>query len=272
MFTYAFQYQRAQSAAHAVSLATELPDAKFLAGGQTLVQTMKLRLAAPSDLIDLGAIEELRGIHSDERTVTIGAMTRHVDVSRSADVRRRIPALADLASQIGDRQVRNRGTLGGSLANNDPAADYPAAVLALAARITTDRRTIPADDYFMGLYATALEPPSELITSVSFPVPRRAAYVKFKSPASRFALVGVFVADFGDHVRVAVTGAGPCVFRVTAMEKALGTHFAAEALADIRVDPDGLSTDLHASAAYRAHLIPVLARRAVMAAMAHASA
>ena len=198
--------------------------------------------------------------------VEIGAMTRHADVASSPEVRKAIPALASLAGMIGDRQVRHMGTIGGSLANNDPAADYPAAALGLGATITTNKRKIEADKFFTGLYETALEP-GELITSVSFPAPRRAAYMKFKNPASRFAIVGVFVADFGGNVRVGVTGAGPCAFRQADMEKALSAKFAPEAVAGIKVKADGLNNDLHASPEYRAHLITVMAKRAVEAAL-----
>jgi carbon-monoxide dehydrogenase medium subunit len=227
---------------------------------------MKLRLASPSDLIDLGTIKELSGIKVSGSTVEIGAMTRHADVAGSKDVQKAIPALAALAGIIGDRQVRHMGTIGGSLANSDPAADYPAAALGLGATITTNKRKIEADKFFKGLYETALEA-SELITSVSFPVPKRAAYMKFKNPASRFAIVGVFVADFGGgKVRVAVTGAGPCAFRQADMEKALAAKFAPDAVAGIKVKADGLNNDLHASPEYRAHLVTVMCKRAVEAA------
>jgi carbon-monoxide dehydrogenase medium subunit len=193
-------------------------------------------------------------------------MTRHADVASSSEIRKTIPALASLAGIIGDRQVRHMGTIGGSLANNDPAADYPAAVLGLGATITTNKRKIEADKFFKGLYETALEA-GELITSVSFPVPKRAAYMKFKNPASRFAIVGVFVADFGGKARVGVTGAGPSAFRQAEMEKALSAKFAPESVASIKVKPDGLNNDLHASPEYRAHLITVMCRRAVEAAL-----
>jgi aerobic carbon-monoxide dehydrogenase medium subunit len=263
---HAFEYHRPSSLADAVRLAGKAGETKLLAGGQSLVQAMKLRLAAPSDLIDLNAIAELRGIKSDGKTVTVGAMTRHAEVAASADVKKAIPALAALAEQIGDRQVRNQGTIGGSLANNDPAADYPAAVLGLGATVVTNKRKIDADKFFRGMFETALEP-GEIITQVSFPVPKRAAYVKFKNPASRFAIVGVFVADTGGGVRVAVTGAGPSVFRQGEMEKALGAKFAPESVAGVKVKPDGLNSDLHASADYRAHLVSVMAKRAVEAAL-----
>lgn len=266
---HAFNYHRAGSLAEAATLAGK-GEAKLLAGGQSLVQAMKLRLASPSDLVDLGALKELQGIKSDGKSVTIGAMTRHAEVQHSAEVKKAIPALAALAGMIGDRQVRAMGTCGGSIANNDPAADYPAAVLALNATITTNKGKHEADKFFTGLYETALKP-GEIITSVTFQVPKRAAYMKFKNPASRFAIVGVFVADFGtggsNAVRVAVTGAGPCVFRQADMEKALAAKFAPESAAGVKQKKEGLNTDLHASAEYRAHLVTVMAKRAVEAAL-----
>src|SRR5712692_6524462 len=263
---HAFEYHRPASTKDALALASKKSEGKYLAGGQSLVQAMKLRLSAPSDLIDLGTIKELSGIKASGSAVEIGAMTRHADVAGSAEVKKAIPALAALAGMIGDRQVRHMGTIGGSLANDDPAADYPAAVLGLGATVTTNKRKIEADKFFKGLYETALEP-GELITAVSFPVPKRAAYMKFKNPASRFAIVGVFVADFGGKVRVGVTGAGPCAFRQADMEKALAAKFAPESVASIKVKPDGLNNDLHASPEYRAHLITVMAKRAVEAAL-----
>jgi len=263
---HAFEYHRPASSKDAIALAGKKDEGKYLAGGQSLVQAMKLRLASPTDLIDLGTIKDLAGIKVSGSAVEIGAMTRHADVAGSKDVQKAIPALAALAGIIGDRQVRHMGTIGGSLANNDPAADYPAAVLGLGASITTNKRKIEADKYFKGLYETALEA-GELITSVSFPVPKRAAYMKFKNPASRFAIVGVFVADFGGKVRVGVTGAGPSAFRQAEMEKALSAKFAPDAVASIKVKADGLNNDLHASPEYRAHLITVMAKRAVEAAL-----
>jgi aerobic carbon-monoxide dehydrogenase medium subunit len=264
---HAFEYHRPSSTKDAVALGSKKDEGRYLAGGQSLVQAMKLRLSSPTDLIDLGTIKELAGIKVSGNAVEIGAMTRHAEVAGSTEVKKAIPALAALAGIIGDRQVRHMGTLGGSIANNDPAADYPAAVLGLGATVSTNKRKIEADKYFKGLYETALEP-GELITSVSFPVPKRAAYMKFKNPASRFALVGVFVADFGGgKVRVAVTGAGPSVFRQAEMEKALAAKFAPDAVANIKVKPDGLNNDLHASPEYRAHLITVMAKRAVEAAL-----
>ncbi|MGH8327535.1 MAG: FAD binding domain-containing protein [Steroidobacteraceae bacterium] len=258
----AIAYHRPASIAEAAKLAQSEPEARILAGGQSLLPSMKLGLLAPAAFIDLGAVGELRGIRGDRKAITIGAMTTHAAVAQSREVMELLPALARLAAGIGDPQVRNRGTIGGSLANSDPAADYPAAVLALNATIRTNRRAIAADDFFKGLFETALSP-GELVTAVEFPVPKSAAYVKFQQPASRFALVGVFVAQTSAGVRVAVTGASPCVFRVQALEVALARRFAPQACEGIAISPDGLSEDIHASAAYRAHLIPVLARRAM---------
>jgi len=263
---HAVEYHRPSTTKDALALGTQKPEGRYLAGGQSLVQAMKLRLSSPSDLIDLAALGELKALSADSGTVTIGAMVRHAEVAASPAVQKAIPALAQLAGIIGDRQVRHMGTIGGSLANSDPAADYPAAVLGLGATITTNKRKIEGDKFFTGLYETALEP-GELITQVAFPAPKRAAYMKFKNPASRFALVGVFVADFGGNVRVGVTGAGACAFRQSEMEKALAQKFAPESVAAIKVKPDGLNNDLHASPEYRAHLITVMAKRAVEAAL-----
>jgi len=267
---HAFEYHRPSTTKDALALGAQKSEGRYLAGGQSLVQAMKLRLSSPSDLIDLAAIGDLKALSADSGSVSVGAMVRHAEVAASPAVQKAIPALAQLAGIIGDRQVRHMGTIGGSLANSDPAADYPAAVLGLGATITTNKRKIEADKFFQGLYETALEP-GELITQVTFPAPKRAAYMKFKNPASRFALVGVFVADFGsggkDAVRVAVTGAGPCAFRQSDMEKALSQKFAPESVAGIKVKPDGLNNDLHASPEYRAHLITVMAKRAVEAAL-----
>jgi len=261
---YDFEYQRADSVDEAAERLGANTEAKVLAGGMTLLPTMKLRLAQPDVLVDLGGVEELRGVSGSD-PVIVGAMTTHAEVAASAQIRGHIPALAALAAGIGDAQVRNRGTLGGSLANSDPAADYPAAVLGLGATICTNRRRIPAGQYFRGMFETALEP-DEIIVSVSFPKPARAGYAKFANPASRYAVVGVFVADTAEGLRVAVTGAGPCVFRVAEMEAALSRDFLPQALAGIEVPADELNEDLHASAEYRAHLIGVMARRAVTAA------
>jgi carbon-monoxide dehydrogenase medium subunit len=262
---YAFTYRHPTSVSAAVAeLAKE--DAKLLAGGQTLIPTMKQRLASPSALVDISKIAELAGVKREGDAVVIGAMTRHADVATSDVVKASIPALAHLASGIGDPAVRNRGTIGGSLANNDPAADYPAAALALGATIVTDKRQIPADSYFKGLFETALEA-NEVITHVKFPIPQKAAYMKFPNPASRYALVGVFVAKGPSGVRVAVTGAGSDgVFRVAEYEKALAANFSPAAIDGHKVPEAGLASDLHADADYRSHLIGVMAKRAVAAA------
>ena len=262
---YAFDYHRPQSLSDAVAGVAN-PDAKALAGGMTLLPTMKQRLASPAALIDLNKVPELSGIAREGDNLVIGAMTRHADVARSDVAQAAIPALAKLAGGIGDPHVRNRGTIGGSIANNDPSADYPAAALALGATIVTNKRRIGAQDYFTGLFETALEP-GELITQVSFPIPQTAAYMKFPNPASRYALVGVFVAKTAGAVRVAVTGAGANgVFRVDAFEAALNANFSAAALDGVSVPASGLNSDLHADADYRAHLIGVMAKRAVAAA------
>ncbi len=260
-----FSYQKPKSLSDALAAFEATKDGLFLAGGQTILPVMKLGLAAPSGLIDLAGIEGLRAITATDTAVSIGAMATHAAVAASGDVGQALPALAALAGAIGDPQVRNLGTIGGSLANNDPAADYPAAVLALGATITTDKRQIDADAFFVGMFETALEE-GEIITQVDFPVPETAAYAKFANPASRFALAGVFVAKMGDSVRLAVTGAGPSVFRLKDMEAALGSDFSAAALDGITVPWDGLNTDIHASAEYRGHLIGVLAKRAVVTA------
>jgi len=259
-----FNYHRASSVAEAAKLIAGKSDGKFLAGGMTLIPTLRARLASPSDLIDLAGAGELKGIKAEGGGLAIGAMTPHAEVAHSAEVKKTIPALAAVAESIGDRQVRNRGTIGGSLANSDPAADYPAGVLGLGATIVTNKRKIAADEFFKGLFETALQD-GEIITAVNFPKPDKAAYVKFAQPASRFALVGVFVAKTGGGVRVAVTGAGPCAFRVKEMEAALSKSFSADAIKDIKVPAKGLNSDIHASAEYRAHLIGVLAKRAVAA-------
>ncbi len=257
---YGFEYQRPSSVADAVRASGG--DARYLAGGQSLVQSMKLRLASASTLVDLASIAGLRGITREGSALKIGAMTRHAEVARSAEVRGAIPALADLADGIGDPMVRNQGTIGGSLANADPAADYPAAVLGLGATIETDRRTIAADDFFVDLFTTALEP-GELIVAVRLPIVQRAAYVKLRQPASRFALVGVFVSQGDAGVRVAVTGARSHAFRVPEMEQALQREFSPQAVENVRVDSAGCNSDLHGSAEYRAAMIGVLAGRAV---------
>jgi carbon-monoxide dehydrogenase medium subunit len=262
---YAFTFERPSTLADANKLAQKA-NVKPLAGGQSLVAALKLRLANPEQLVDLGAVAELAGIAKEGGGLKIGAMARHADVASSADVKAVIPALGDLAGGIGDRQVRAMGTIGGSIANNDPAADYPAAVLALNGTVHTTKRKIAADDFFQGLFMTALGE-GELITHVTFPAPKRAAYMKFKQAASRFALIGVFVADTGNGVRVAVTGGGNGVFRHTGLEQALSKSFTPQSAASVKIDASELSTDIHASAAYRANLISVMAQRAVAKAL-----
>lgn len=255
-------YHRPASVAEAVKLLGQHGEDRMIAGGQSVLPSMRLGLLSASGWVDLAGIAELQGIKVDGNKIVIGAMTNHATVAASKDVAAKIPALAHLASGIGDRQVRNRGTLGGSLANNDPAACYPAGVLGLGATINTNTRSIAADDFFKGLYETALNT-GEIITSVSFPVPEKAVYLKFKQPASRFAIIGVFVAKTAGGVRVAVTGAKSCVFRVKALEDALSKNFSAAACDGVVVLPDGMNGDMHGSAEYRASLIPVLAKRAM---------
>lgn len=259
---YAFNYHRPKSLDEAAKTVSDAEDGKIIAGGMSLLPSMKLRLASPSDLVDLAAIDGIKGIKVDGKTVTIGAMTRHVEVQYSEDVKKAIPALAELAGNIADPSVRNRGTIGGSLANADPAADYPSAVLALNATIETNKRKIPADEFFTGLFETALED-GEIIAKVHFQVPDAAAYEKFPHPASGFAMTGAFVAKFGKEVRVAITGAKDHAFRVPEMEKVLAEKFAAESVADIQLPDDDMLSDLHCSADYRAHLVTVMAKRAV---------
>ena len=261
---YEFAYHRPTSLAEAARLAKG-DEAKIMAGGMTLIPTLKQRLAQPAEIVDLGALRDLSGIRVGSGTITIGATTPHGQVASSAELQRAIPALAHLADGIGDPQVRNRGTIGGSLANNDPAADYPAAALGLGATIETDRRRIAADDFFKGLFETALEP-GEIITAVHFPIPEKAGYSKFPHPASRYAVIGVFVSKGPQGVRVAVTGAGNGVFRVKAMEDALAKRWSADALDGISVSADECNGDIHASSEYRAHLIGVMAKRAMQAA------
>ncbi len=265
---HTFDYHRPATLKEAAALLKKNEAARILGGGQSLIPTLKMRLAQTPALVDVNALPELRAIKLEGAALTVGAGLRHSEVAAAKDVLISIPSLARVAAGIGDRQVRNMGTLGGSLANNDPAADYPAAVLGLGATIHTNKRSITADRFFTGLFETALKP-GEIIVSVEFPLPKRAAYVKFKQPASRFALVGVFVAEGGGHVRVAVTGAGNSgVFRVKDMEKKLGEKFTPEAIAKSKVSPDKLNSDLHASAEYRSHLITVMTQRAVAAAVA----
>jgi carbon-monoxide dehydrogenase medium subunit len=262
---YNFDYLRPLSISDTIAALSEHPDAKVLAGGMTLVPTLKQRLARPSHVIELGALPGLSELTVSRDRIVIGAMTTHARVAHSTELRAALPALADLAGGIGDPHVRHRGTIGGSIANNDPAADYPAAVLALNATIVTNRREIGADAFFKGMFETALEP-NEVITSVAFPAPKKAGYVKFRNPASRYAITGVFVAQFPSEVRVAVTGAGSCVFRQTEMEQALARRWAAESIDGIDQSPNGLIDDLHGSPDYRAHLVKVLAKRAVQVA------
>ena len=261
---YSFELHKADSVANAAALLAQT-GGKPLAGGQSLVAAMKMRLSVPGALVDLSGVPELKGIRKEGDAIVIGAMMRHAEVGASDVVKKAIPALAALAEGIGDRQVRNMGTLGGALANNDPAACYPAAVLGLGATVNTNKRRIAADEFFKGMYETALAD-GELITSVSFPIPKKAAYVKFPQPASRFALVGVFVAQTAGGVRVAVTGAAPSVHRSKALEEALAKSFTADAAKAVKINAAGLNGDLHGSPAYRAHLVSVLAARAVTAA------
>ena len=262
---YDFHYHRPATLDSAAALLAAAEDGQLLAGGQTLIPTLKQRLARPPDVIDLRDVPGLAGITVLGDAIEIGAMTRHADVAASADVKRAMPALASLVSMIGDPQVRHQGTIGGSLATNDPAADYPAAVLGFNATVHTDRRAIAAADFFVDLFETALED-GEIVTKVSFPISGRSGYAKFPNPASRYAIVGVLVADTKRGMRVAVTGAGPCVFRVRDMEAALSRDFSPDAVAEIAVSADGLNADIHAAADYRAHLVTVMAKRAVAAA------
>ena len=262
---YDFNYHRPKSLADAAKLLGGSEEAKLVAGGMTLIPTLKQRLAQPSDLIDLGGIGELKGIKREGNALVIGAMTPHAEVAGSPEVKKAIPALAALAEGIGDPQVRNKGTIGGSIANADPAADYPAAVVGLGATVITNKRKIAADDFFKGLFETALQA-GEIVTAVSFPIPEKAAYAKFPNPASRYAIVGVLAAKTGGGARVAVTGAGPSVFRFKAAEEALAKSWSAAALGGLKVPQAGLNSDIHASAEYRAHLVGVMAKRAVQAA------
>jgi len=263
---YAFKFERPTTVRQAVNLLTKNDEGKLLAGGHSLIPVLKLRLANPPVLIDLSKVDGLSGIEVSARSVVIGAMTRHGDVANSKELQAVMPGLAAVPGSIGDPHVRNVGTIGGSLANNDPNADYPAAALGLGATIITSRRKIPADEYFQGMFETALEP-DEIITKVSFPIAKKAAYQKFKHPASGFALVGVFVSKRGSDIRVAVTGAGANgVFRVPSFEEALKKRFSPKSLEGLTHSVDGLNSDIHASAEYRAHLIGVMARRAVAAA------
>ena len=263
---YSFKFHRPETVRQASSLLAKNVDAKLLAGGHTLIPTMKLRLASPAHLVDLSKIEGLAGIELKGRSISIGAMTRHYDVANSPIVQENLPALAHLAGVIGDPAVRHRGTIGGSIANNDPTADYPAGCLGLGATIVTNKRKIKADDYFVGMFETTLEP-DEIIVRIQFPLVQKAGYEKFRNQASRYALVGVFVSKRGSEIRVAVTGAGGSgVFRVKSFEEALKKRFSPKVLEGLSVPADGMASDIHGIAEYRAHLIGVLARRAVAAA------
>lgn len=261
---YDFAYHKPTTVADAVKLLAD-PDAKAVSGGHTLLPALKHRLNKPSALVDLSGIAEMKGIKKVGNAIVIGALTRHVEVANSAEVKAAIPALAYMASHIGDVQVRNRGTIGGSVSNNDPAADYPAAVLGLGATIHTSKRKIAADDFFLGMFTTALDA-DEILTAIEFPIVDKAGYAKMKNPASRYVMAGVFVSKAGGAVRVAVNGAGPCVFRQADMEKALAANWSADAVAGVKQSPDGLNGDIHGSAEYRAHLVGVMAKRAVAAA------
>lgn len=263
---YETTYLRPVTLAEATQLLQANPEAKLLSGGQTLIPTLKQRLASPSHLVDIGQLAELQGISLDGDKLVVGAASKHADVAMDETVRKAIPGLAQLAGMIGDPQVRHMGTIGGSVANSDPAADYPAAVLGLGASVQTSRRVIPADQFFTGLFETALAA-DEIIIRIAFPIPRRSAYEKFRNKASRYALVGVFVAEMWDGtVRVAVTGAGPMVFRASALEAALKSSFTPQAAEGVKMSDAGLNSDMHASAEFRAHLVPLLAGRAVAAA------
>jgi aerobic carbon-monoxide dehydrogenase medium subunit len=265
---YNFTFHRPTTVRQAAGLLARNPEAKLLAGGHSLLPVMKQRLAQPSALIDLSLVEGLSGVELKGRSVVIGAMTRHADVARSEVLKEHFPALASVPGSIGDPQVRNRGTIGGSIANNDPNADYPAALLGLGATVITNKRRIAADDFFQGMFTTVLED-GEIITKISFPIAKKAGYEKFKHPASGFALVGVFVSKRGPEIRVAVTGAGANgVFRVPSFEEALKKRFAAKSLEGLSIPATGMNSDIHASAEYRAHLVGVLARRAAVKATA----
>ncbi|MFH5926257.1 FAD binding domain-containing protein [Roseomonas xinghualingensis] len=259
---YDFAFHKPSTLAEAVGLLAD-PDARPLSGGQTILPALKHRLDRPSALVDLSGIAELRGIRREGDRLVIGAMSRHAEISRDPTVQAAIPALARMAGNLGDTQVRNRGTMGGSLANNDPAADYPAAALGLGATLVTNRRRIPADEFFLGMFTTALEP-GELLTGIEYPIPDKAGYAKMRNPASRYVMTGVFVSRGPAGVRVVVNGAGPGVFRQAEMEAALTGNWSPEAVAGIRQSPDALNSDIHGSAEYRAHLVTVMAKRAVV--------
>ena len=259
---YDFAYHKPGSIADAVKLLSADPEARPISGGQTLLPALKHRLNRPSSVVDLSGIAELKGIRRESNKLVIGALAKHAEVANSPEVQAAIPALARMAGTIGDTQVRNRGTIGGSVANNDPAADYPAAVLGLGATVVTDKRRIAADEFFQGMFTTALEP-GELLVAIEFPIPEKAGYAKMRNPASRYVMAGVFVARTAGGVRVVVNGAGPGVFRQSDMEAALSANWSADAVASIRQSADGLNGDIHGSAEYRAHLVTVMAKRAV---------
>ena len=262
---YDFAYHKPASVADAVKLLAADPDAKPVSGGHTLLPALKHRLNKPSALVDLSGIAEMKGIKREGNALIIGALTRHVEVANSAEVKAAIPALAYMASHIGDNQVRNRGTIGGSVSNNDPAADYPAAVLGLGATIHTSKRKIAADDFFQGMFTTALEE-GEILVAIEFPIPEKAGYAKLKNPASRYVMAGAFISKGPMGLRVAINGAAPCVFRQADMEAALGRNWSADSVAGVKQSADGLNSDIHGSAEYRAHLVTVMAKRAVAAA------
>ena len=259
---YDFAYHKPSSVADAVKLLSADPDARPISGGQTLLPALKHRLNRPTSLVDLSGIAELKGIKREGDKITVGALTRHIEVQNNPDIKAAIPALAYMATVIGDIQVRNRGTMGGSVSNNDPAADYPAAVLALDATVVTDKRRIASDEFFQGMFTTALEP-GELLVAIEFPIPEKAGYAKMRNPASRYVMAGVFVAKTKGGVRVVVNGAGPGVFRQTEMEQALSANWSPDAVAGIKQPSEGLNGDIHGSAEYRAHLVTVMAKRAV---------
>lgn len=262
---YDFTYTKPSSVADAAKILAADPDAKVISGGQTLLPALKHRLNKPTQVVDITGISELRGIKKEGNALVIGALTKHYEVATSAEVKAAIPALAEMASGIGDTQVRNRGTMGGSVSNNDPAADYPAAVLGLGATVVTSKREIPADEFFLGMFTTALEP-DELLVAIKFPIPEKAGYAKMRNPASRYVMAGAFVSKGPRGIRVAINGAGPCVFRQADMEKALASSWSAEAVGGVKQAADELNSDIHGSAEYRAHLVTVMAKRAVAAA------
>lgn len=262
---YDFAYHKPATVADAVKLLSADSDARPISGGQTLLPALKHRLNKPTSLVDLSGIAELRGVKRDGNKIIIGAMTKHAEVANNPEVKAAIPMLAQLAGNIGDNQVRNRGTIGGSVSNNDPAADYPSAVVALNATVVTSSRRIAADDFFQGMFTTALEP-GELLVAVEFPIPEKAGYAKMKNPASRYVMAGAFVAKTGGQVRVAINGAAACVFRQTEMEAALAANWSPAAVAGIKQPADDMNSDIHGSAEYRAHLVTVMAKRAVAAA------